>query len=196
MKKQLIVGLLLAGILLTGCDYFNRSAKEYENVFDEMYLSVTDTKHKVSFQNSDNFMGDYTVYYDIKSQDFPGTLSVSVNSVMKSVTVKGQMNFGKERLAMTFAYSVSKRELYQTVSLVKENGFSSRSGKDLKVFMDKHKLTKEKIKEYQDKILYEHVLKSWVTGNKEYSKFSENNYGNFKINDATFKDLDFSHKNS
>ena len=56
-------------------------------------------------------------------------------------------------------------------------------------YFEENNITREMIEEYQHYLIYEKILPDWFAGNKENSRFSLENLGDFTVVDNTFAEL-------
>jgi len=88
-------------------------------------------------------------------------------------------------LTIRFAYYPKTKTLVlSAVDLITD--YDGNKDKTLEEILQENNITQQDIRSYQEYFLYEKLLTDWVTGNKERSLFTVDDFGEFTIIDNTF----------
>ena len=207
-QKRLLVavGIIVLSVLLVwGSVLVYRSAR-IVNAFDEMYYSVAQPSHtKTSFGNvyavskvhegiipgSDETTGAYIAGYESWKKGLNGNENLVIEFHPKDhrLDVFAWVRYGDDdSLHFSFSYYPDTKtlELDPVGTLTLPPGNRNKTTEE---FLEEYHITQSEIREYQEYFLYEKLLKDWVDGNGERSRFSEGDYGKFTIIDNTFEGL-------
>ena len=206
-KRLFIIAgaVALVALLVIGLVHVYRSA-HITNVFDEMYYSVVDPFY------TDTSFGYVDAASNASEDIIPGSDELTGAYVVSYQSWKKRL-LGNENMFMHFNPNDQRYVVYASVSYYEFDGVSlsftyypdtktlefdpvkmvmistSNSEKSTEEFMAEFDISQSDIRDYQEYFLYEVLLKDWVDGNGERSRFSEGDYGEFTIIDRTFEDI-------
>ena len=209
-RKRLLIAagaVALSILLVWGGVYVYRNAQTV-NAFDEIFYSVvnpsyTETsfnrlyatsgvhRHIIPGSRSDEWTGSYIASYDFSEKRLNGDRGMLFffhpSSQKFDIETRISYSNGDSLHWLFFYYPDTKTlELCPVRSVIRDEANPDKTTEEL---LEELGISKSDIRNYQDYFLYEVLLKDWVDGNKERSKFSEGNYGEFTIIDRTFENL-------
>lgn len=203
-KKYIVIFIVMIVLILIGVGVFIMNSITPKNVFDEMYLSVSNssmTKSRFNYMNGVNNFGkemDINAYTATYTSNLEEDTSISIGVGLESETVQffPSQEFSKLGYEILFCYTYyhNSNELeIIPVRISVDNGEDHfptiiDAPEEVSAFLEEHAFSKEAVEEYRDYFLNK-VMQDWVNGNGDKSDFSLDNYGDYTIIDRTFEGM-------
>lgn len=200
-RIAIFVGAAAAIILfLGGCTNVKKNA-QIENVFDEMFYSVAQPSNtETSFNKVDALRIDHpphfpeyssgyeeSYYYRQNFLDANKNMSIDFAAKAKRCDISATVVYSEwDSLYLRFQYYPETKTFELEPVSIYTNSDAANPDKTIEEFCEEFKITKSEIQAHQEYFIYEHLLKDWVGGNENESKFGEGNYGDFTIIDNSF----------